>query len=258
MIYLKNEQQIAKMRSAGSLLFDIISNIKENIKPGITTYDLDKFAREQIKKNNAVSSFLGYRGYPAVICASPNEVVIHGIPSKKTRLQSGDILSIDCAIALDGWVADSAFTVGIGDISEEAKMLIADTEKSFFIGARKAIAGNKVRDIGQAIQEFAEGKGYGVIRDFTGHGVGQNMHEDPDVPNFYSIRSGPKLRKGMTLAVEPMIALGTYEVSILEDDWTVVTDDNRLSAHYEHTIAINENGFPEVLTLPGYVFSEDK
>lgn len=258
MIYLKNEQQIAKMRSAGSLLFDIISNIKENIKPGITTYDLDKFAREQIKKNNAVSSFLGYRGYPAVICASPNEVVIHGIPSKKTRLQSGDILSIDCAIALDGWVADSAFTVGIGDISEEAKMLIADTEKSFFIGARKAIAGNKVRDIGQAIQEFAEGKGYGVIRDFTGHGVGQNMHEDPDVPNFYSTRSGPKLRKGMTLAVEPMIALGTYEVSILEDDWTVVTDDNRLSAHYEHTIAINENGFPEVLTLPGYVFSEDK
>ena len=256
MIYLKNKQQINAMRIAGGILYEVNCRLKEVIKPGMTTAELDVYAEQLIRKHKAIPSFLGYNGFPSSICTSVNDAVVHGIPSEKIILKSGDIISVDCGVVLDGWQADSAFTVGVGEITMENQRLIEDTEKSFFLGAREAISGKHIGDIGYAIQKYTESKGYGVIRVLTGHGIGRSLHEDPSVPNYGRPGHGMKLRAGMTIAVEPMITLGGYQVVELDDDWTIVTKDGSFCSHYEHTMAINEEGYPELLTLPGYVFEE--
>ena len=257
MIYLKNAQQLDCMRKSGALLFDVLCRLKEAVKPGVSTAALDVYAEQLIRKHKAVPSFLNYEGYPASLCVSINEEVVHGIPSESVIIREGDVVSIDCGLILDGWQADSAFTLGVGQIDAKKRQLIDVTEESFFKGARQAINGRHLGDIGHAIQAYAESFGYGVIRDLTGHGIGRSMHEDPSVPNFGTPGHGVKLRPGMTLAIEPMIAMGDYHVSQLEDGWTIVTDDGSVCSHYEHTIAINENGLPELLTYPGYALTEE-
>lgn len=257
MIYLKNAQQLDCMRRSGALLYEVLCRLREAIKPGMSTAELDVYAEQLIRKHKAIPSFLDYQGYPASICASINDEVVHGIPSETAILKEGDILSVDCGLILDGWQSDSAFTVGVGKISPEHQKLIDVTEESFFKGIRKAIAGNHIGDIGHAVQNYAESFGYGVVRDLTGHGIGRNMHEDPSVPNFGRPGHGTRLRAGMTLAIEPMITMGDYHVAELDDGWTIVTEDGSFCSHYEHTIAINEKGLPEILSYPGYVLTED-
>ena len=257
MIYLKNAQQLDCMRKSGALLYEVLCRLREAIQPGMSTAELDVYAEQLIRKHKAIPSFLDYQGYPASICASINDEVVHGIPADDVIIKEGDILSVDCGLILDGWQADSAFTVGVGEISSEARRLIDITEESFFKGIRKAVNGNHLGDIGHAIQSHAEGFGCGVVRDLTGHGIGRDMHEDPSVPNFGRPGHGTRLRAGMTLAIEPMITLGDYHVAQLDDGWTIVTEDGSLCSHYEHTIAINERGLPELLTYPGYVLTEE-
>lgn len=257
MIYLKNAQQLDCMRKSGALLYEVLCRLREAIKPGMSTAELDVYAEQLIRKHKAIPSFLDYQGYPASICASVNDEVVHGIPSEDMILKEGDVLSVDCGLILDGWQADSAFTVGVGEISAENQKLIAVTEESFFKGIRQAIAKNHLGDIGYAVQSHAESHGYGVVRDLTGHGIGRNMHEDPSVPNFGRPGHGTRLRAGMTLAIEPMITMGDYHVAQLDDGWTIVTEDGSVCSHYEHTIAINEHGLPELLTYPGYVLTEE-
>ena len=217
MIYLKNAQQIECMRKAGALLYDVLCRLREAIKPGMSTAELDVYAEQLIRKHKAIPSFLDYNGYPASICTSINEEVVHGIPSDRVILKDGDVLSVDCGLILDGWQSDSAFTVGVGNVSPENQKLINVTEECFFKGVRKALNGNHLGDIGHAIQTYAESFGYGVVRELTGHGIGRNMHEEPSVPNFGREGHGVKLRPGMTLAIEPMIAKGDYHVAELED-----------------------------------------
>lgn len=257
MIYLKSALQLECMRKSGALLFEVLCRLKEAIKPGVSTAALDVYAEQLIRKHKAIPSFLDYQGYPASLCVSLNEEVVHGIPSERVFLREGDVVSVDCGLILDGWQADSAFTVGVGSIDPQKRQLIDVTEECFFKGVRQAVNGNHLGDIGHAIQAYAERFGYGVIRDLTGHGIGRNMHEDPSVPNYGTPGHGVKLRAGMTLAIEPMIAMGDYHVSQLEDGWTVVTDDRSVCSHYEHTIAINEKGLPELLTYPGYALTEE-
>lgn len=257
MIYLKSALQLECMRKSGALLFEVLCRLKEAIKPGVSTAALDVYAEQLIRKHKAIPSFLDYQGYPASLCVSLNEEVVHGIPSERVFLREGDVVSVDCGLILDGWQADSAFTVGVGTIDPQKRQLIDVTEECFFKGVRQAVNGNHLGDIGHAIQAYAERFGYGVIRDLTGHGIGRNMHEDPSVPNYGTPGHGVKLRAGMTLAIEPMIAMGDYHVSQLEDGWTVVTDDRSVCSHYEHTIAINEKGLPELLTYPGYALTEE-
>lgn len=257
MIYLKNAEQLSCMRRSGALLYEVMARLREAIKPGMSTAELDVYAEQLIRKHKAIPTELDYQGYPACICASVNDEVVHGIPSEDTVLKEGDIISLDVTLALDGWQADSAFTVGVGQISAERQRLIDVTEECFFKGARRALSGNRIGDISSAIQEYAEDNGYGVIRALTGHGIGRNMHEEPSVPNFGKAGHGIRLRPGMTIAVEPMIAMGDYHVAELEDGWTIVTEDGSVCSHYEHTIAINEKGLPELLTYPGYVLTEE-
>ncbi|MGI6690108.1 MAG: type I methionyl aminopeptidase [Christensenellales bacterium] len=252
-ITAKNAVQLGKMRSAGHLLYDVLCALREKICPGMTTKALDAYAEEMIRAGGAIPSFLGYQGFPASICTSIDEQVVHGIPSDKVVLVAGSIISVDCGLILDGWQADSAFTHSVGAITPEKARLIQVTEQCFFSGASAAVAGNRIGDIGSAVQAVAEEHGYSVVRDLTGHGIGQDMHEPPSVPNFGMPGVGIRLRRGMTLALEPMIAMGDYPVRQLSDGWTFVTRDGSPCAHYEHTIAVT-NGFPELLTLPGYVF----
>ncbi|NLB90892.1 MAG: type I methionyl aminopeptidase [Clostridiales bacterium] len=258
MIYIKNLRQIEKMRIAGAKLYEVLQELQRVISPGMTTAQLDNYAYELIRKQNAIPSFLEYHGYPATLCTSINEQVVHGIPDEKTVLKQGDVLSVDCGLSFEGWHADSAFTVGIGEISPQAQTLIADTEKCFWIGARMALAGNRIGDIGQKIQEYAqEEKGYGVVKALTGHGIGRSLHEDPSVPNFGKAGHGVRMRKGMTICIEPMITTGTWMVDEMPNEWTYSTTDQSLASHYEHTILINEQGLPEILTLPGFTWEED-
>ncbi len=257
MIYLKNAQQLEYMRKSGALLYEVLCRLREAIKPGMSTAELDVYAEQLIRKQKAIPSFLDYHGYPASICASINDEVVHGIPADDVIIKEGDILSVDCGLILDGWQADSAFTVGVGSIAPEMQRLIDVTEESFFKGIRQAIAGNHLGDVGHAIQAHAESFGYGVVRDLTGHGIGRAMHEEPSVPNFGRPGHGTRMRPGMTLAIEPMITAGDYHVAELEDGWTIVTEDGSWCSHYEHTIAINEHGLPELLTYPGYVLREE-
>ncbi len=257
MISIKNPDQIAKMRAAGTLLYEVLQKLREAVKPGTSTAALDVYAEQLIRKNHAIPTSLHYEGFPASICTSVDDAVVHGIPSETQILEEGSIVSIDCTLMLDGWQADSAITVGVGDISPEAAALIETTEQCFWKGARQAVAGNRLGDVGHAVQSWAEGHGCSVIRDLTGHGIGREMHEDPAVYNFGEPGRGLRLRKGMTICVEPMIAAGDWHVTIDDDEWCFRTRDHSLCAHYEHTIAINEDGLPEILTLPGFVWKEE-
>ena len=253
MITLKNPAQIAKMRSAGHLLYDILQSIREVIKAGESTAAIDAYAEEKIRRAGAIPSFLNYQGFPKSICASIDDEVVHGIPSDEVVLSEGSILSIDCGLILDGWQADSAFTIAIGEVTPQKAELIRVTEECFFKGAAAALDGNRIGDIGHAVQKLAESHHFGVVRELTGHGIGRNMHEDPSVPNYGLPGHGTRLKNGMVIAIEPMITLGSYRVMEMEDGWTIKTIDGSACAHYEHTVAVTPQG-PELLTFPGYRF----
>ena len=248
MITIKSRTEIEKMRQAGKITGDALRLIEKHIKPGVSTAYLDKIAYDFLKSKGATPSFLHYNGFPASICASVNDWVVHGIPNKCVILAEGDIISIDMGACIDGYHGDAARTFAVGKISDEAKRLIEVTKQSFFEGIKYAVHGAKVGDISSAVQEYVESNGYSVVRDLVGHGIGKNLHEDPNVPNFGKKGKGPRLAAGMTLAIEPMVNAGGYEVCVLDDDWTVVTADGSLSAHYEHTVLI-KNGECEILTL---------
>nr|WP_245353121.1 type I methionyl aminopeptidase [Clostridium punense] len=239
--------ELTYMKDAGRVVAETLAMIEKVIKPGITTAEIDKLAETFIRSHGAIPSFKGYGGFPASICASVNDVVIHGIPSNRI-LKDGDIISIDCGAILNGYHGDAARTFPVGNISNEAQKLIEVTRESFFKAVEKAVVGNRLTDISSAVQKHAESMGYSVVRDFVGHGIGKSMHEDPQVPNYGVAGKGPKLVHGMVLAIEPMINMGSYKVKIKPDGWTVVTGDGSLSAHYENTVAITTNG-PEILTL---------
>ena len=247
MITIKNSAQISKMREAGALLHEVLTQLRGKIQPGVTTYELNQYAEKLIRSFGATPSFLNYQGFPASICASVDSQVVHGIPSKKTVLKEGQIISVDCGLILDGWQSDSAFTVGVGLITPEKQKLIDVTEESFFKGIRKAVAGNHLGDIGHAVQSYAESFGYGVVRELVGHGVGRKMHEDPEVPNFGARGRGPLLKEGMVICIEPMINMGTKAVVFERDGWTVRTRDRKPAAHFEFAVAIRRDG-PDVLT----------
>lgn len=236
------------MREAGRILATVHQELGKNIRPGMSTMDIDRLGEEMIRSYGCIPSFKNYCGYPASICVSVNDEVVHGIPSEKRLIQEGDIVSLDAGVIYKGYHSDAARTVAVGEISEKAKLLIERTRQSFFEGMKKAVAGNHLHDISAAIGDYAQSFGYGVVRDLCGHGIGNHLHEDPEIPNFRQWRRGIKLRPGMTLAVEPMINLGTSEVEWMDDEWTVVTEDGAPSAHYENTILITE-GKPEILSL---------
>ena len=246
-VSIKSAREIALMRESGRILAEVHKRLEEVIKPGISTYDIDRIGEELIRSYGCIPSFLNYNGYPASICVSVNDEVVHGIPNKKHFLKEGDIVSLDAGDIYKGYHSDAARTHGVGKISKEAQDLIDATKQSFFEGIRMARAGNCLNDISKSIDYYISGFGYGIVRDLVGHGVGSKLHEDPQIPNFAQRRRGVKLRPGMTLAIEPMINIGTWEVEWLEDDWTVVTADGSLSAHYENTVLITE-GEPEILT----------
>ena len=240
MIQIKNSEQLAIMRKAGRITGEAILAAREHIKEGVSTKEIDTVIRHYIEKCGAVPSFLGYGGFPGSACISINNEVIHGIPKADRILHEGDIVKIDVGACYHGFHGDSANTFGVGKISEEAAALIKVTRESFFRAAKKAVAGGRIGDIGRAVSEYAESFGYGVVRKYVGHGVGQNLHEDPEVPNFGTAGRGARLYPGMTIAIEPMINMGTAEVKVLSDGWTVITADGSLSAHYEHTVAVTD------------------
>ena len=248
MISIKSSKQIDKMRESCKLTKELFLILEDKIKPGITTKELDTIAYEFYKKHGATPNFLNYNGYPATICASVNDEVVHGIPSHKTVLRDGDIISIDMGCILDGWHSDAARTFGVGKITDEAQKLIDDTKQSFFEGISVLKHGVKLGDVSHTIQTFLEERGYGVVRDLVGHGIGRELHESPEVPNFGTVGRGVRLAAGMTLAIEPMVTAGNYRVGVLDDDWTVVTADGSLAAHYENTVVITRDGC-EILTL---------
>ncbi len=247
MIIIKNSEEIDKIRKACFIVAKVLEELKGYIKEGISTKDIEKFIENLIIKMGGIPAFKGYRGYPASACISLNDQVVHGIPSEKVFIKDGDVVSVDVGVIKDGFYGDAAYTYGIGGVSEKTKKLLTVTKESLYKGIEKAIAGNRVGDISAAIQKHVESNGFSVVRAFVGHGIGRSLHEDPQIPNFGKEKTGVKLRKGMTLAIEPMVNMGTHEVTILEDGWTAVTKDGSLSAHFEHTIAITD-GEPEILT----------
>jgi methionyl aminopeptidase len=248
MIIKKTPAQIEKMDRAGKVLAQVITELGSAVVPGARLKDLDEIATRSIRTRGGIPSFLGYRGYPASICASPNEVVVHGIPSDR-RLKSGDIFSADFGLILDGWHADSAMTFAVGEIDAEARRLLEVTVNSLEAGIAQCHPGNRLGDVSHAIQEVIEESGFSVVREFVGHGIGRSLHEDPQVPNFGPAGRGPVLEEGWVLAIEPMVNMGGWRTRLLDDDWTVVTADNSLSAHFEHTVAVTADG-PKVLTAP--------
>ena len=247
-ITIKSAREIELITEAGRILEIVHDEMEKALKPGMTTYDIDALGEEVIRSFGCEPSFLNYNGYPASICVSVNEEVVHGIPSKKRIIQEGDIVSLDAGVIYKGYHSDAARTHAVGEISEEAKRLIEVTRQSFFEGLKYAKEGNHLFDISSAIGRYAGKFGYGVVRELCGHGIGTHLHEDPNIPNYPMLRKGPKLKAGMTLAIEPMINLGTERVKWLDDEWTVVTADGKLSAHYENTVLITE-GEPILLTL---------
>ena len=246
MIILKSQRELNYLRDAGRIVAEALNEVKKAIKPDVTTLEIDRIAEQYIKSKGAVPTFKGYNGFPGNICASVNEEVVHGIPGLK-RLKNGDNISIDLGATINGYVGDAAITVPVGEVDAEMKKLIEVTEQSLYKGIEKALVGNRLSDISHEIQTYAEGYGYGVVRDYVGHGIGRNMHEDPQIPNYGLPGHGPRLKSGMTLAIEPMINAGSHEVKTLGNNWTVVTVDGKSSAHFEHTIAITPDG-PEILT----------
>jgi methionyl aminopeptidase len=242
-IEIKTPEQIAAMRRAGLVVARTLRVLREAVKPGISTADLDALAAREIRGAGATPSFLNYHGYPGVICTSPNEVIVHGIPGPDTVLGEGDIISIDCGAIVDGWHGDAAITVGVGEISPELTRLLAVCETALWHGLAQVRAGNRLTDVSHAVEASVRGAGpYGIIEEYVGHGIGSAMHMDPPVPNYGRPGRGPKLREGMALAVEPMIVLGQPETAVLEDDWTVVSVDGSYAAHFEHTAAITPDG----------------
>ena len=248
MIVVKTARELTKMQDACTLSARALKLAGEMVEPGVSTLEIDTAVRKFIEGEGGVPSTLGYNGYPASTCISVNSVVVHGIPSKKTILKRGDIVSIDIMAGMHGYHGDNAYTYPCGDISEEAKALLKATEESLYEGIRRAIAGNRVGDIGSAVQRYVETRGYGVVREFTGHGVGTKLHEDPSVPNYGTPGRGPRLIPGMTIAIEPMISLHNPKSKILDDGWTAVTVDGSLAAHFEHTVCITAEG-PRIMTL---------
>ena len=248
MIIIKSKQELDLMREAGKVCGQILRDLKGLIKPGISTLEIDRFVEKTVREHGMTAAEKGYCGYPASVCVSINDEVVHGIPSKKRHLKEGDIVSCDLVVEYKGYMADAARTYPVGQVSPEAAHLIETAERAFFNGIAFAKPGYRLQDISHAIQKTVEGEGFGVIRDFVGHGIGSEMHEDPQIPNVGKAGKGPRLQPGMTLAIEPMITQGTWEVDILEDDWTAVTLDGGLAAHYENTVVITD-GEPELLTL---------
>jgi methionyl aminopeptidase len=247
MITLKSPSELARMRRAGRIVAQVLAALQQRIKPGVNTAELDELAYQIITKHKAIPSFKGYRGFPASLCVSINEEVVHGIPSKKRYLKEGDIVSFDVGAIYQGYHGDAAVTVGVGEIAEAAKELLAVTAGALAVGIAQSRAGHHTGDISWAIQDYAESRGYSVVREYTGHGIGLQMHEDPQIPNYGQPKRGFLLKPGMTFALEPMVNEGDWHTRVLADNWTVVTKDGKLSAHFEHTIAVTE-GEPEILT----------
>lgn len=247
-VSIKSAREIELMREAGRILAMVHEELGKAIKPGISTLDIDRLGERIIRSYGCIPSFKNYNGYPASICVSVNDEVVHGIPNKHRILHEGDIVSLDAGVIYHGYHSDAARTHAVGNVSAEAQKLMDVTKQSFFEGIKYAKAGNHLNDISSAIQAYAESFGYGVVRDLVGHGIGEHLHEEPEVPNFSQRRKGIKLMPGMTLAIEPMINAGRPDVAWLDDDWTVVTDDGSLSSHYENTILITEDG-PEILSM---------
>ena len=256
-VSIKSAREIELMRAAGKILAKVHENLGRELKPGMSTWEIDKLGEEMIRSYGCIPSFKNYNGYPASVCVSVNDEVVHGIPTKKRLIKPGDIVSLDIGVIYKGYHSDAARTHGIEEISKEAAVLIERTRQSFFEGIKYAKEGYHLHDISNAIGTYAESFGYGVVRDLVGHGIGANLHEDPQIPNFVQGRRGPKLRAGMTLAIEPMINAGCYDVEWLDDDWTVVTADGSWSAHYENTVLIT-SGEPEILTLTDEELSQQK
>jgi len=248
-IILKSLREIERMKVSCRMVAEILGLLAEQVAPGITTYELEAFAYAETLKRKAKAAFKGYSNYPSALCCSPNDQVVHGMPSK-VPLKSGDILSLDFGILYDDFYGDAAITLPVGAISVESKMLLQATEESLLAGISKAVPGNRLSDISHEIQLYVENRGFSVVRDFVGHGIGRKLHEDPQIPNYGPPGTGVRLKPGMVLAIEPMINEKSYEVKVLEDGWTVVTCDGGLSAHFEHTVAITDNG-PEILTRVG-------
>lgn len=247
MIVIKTAREIEKMKHAGKVVATILQELRSQVKPGMSTLAIDHIAENMIRKFKVKSAFKGYRGFKHCICTSVNEEVVHGIPSEKKILNSGDILSLDFGVIYDGYYGDSAITISVGEVSEVAKKLIDVTEASLWKGITQGIIGNTLHDISHAIQQYVEKNGFSVVREFVGHGIGQSLHEDPPVPNYGEPKTGMPLKEGMVLAIEPMVNIGEASVQILEDGWTAVTVDKSWSAHFEHTVALLADG-PEVLT----------
>jgi len=247
MIRVKNKKQLDGIRYSCKLLSEVYSVVIHNINPGATTEDLDKITREEIAKRNSKPAFLGYMGFPAALCTSLNNQVIHGIPSSKTVLKEGDILSLDCGVIHNGFYSDAAVTIPVGKISNDAEKLLKITKESLYKGIEKARVGNRLMEISRAVYNHVTGNNMGVVREFCGHGIGMSLHEDPQIPNYVNNGPNPRLKEGMVFAIEPMINAGTWKVNVLDDGWTVETQDGSLSAHFEHTIAILKDK-AEILT----------
>lgn len=256
-VSIKSQKEIQIMREAGNILATVHDELAGLIEPGITTMELNNYADKRIREFGCIPSFLNYNGYPASLCVSVNDEVVHGIPNKKRKLIEGDIVSLDCGVIYNGYQSDSARTYPVGKVTDEVQRLIDVTKQSFFEGIKFARAGNHLFDISRAIQDYVESNGFSVVRDLVGHGIGKNMHEEPQIPNFRQIGRGIRLKPGMTLAIEPMVNQGVYDVWWLDDDWTVVTQDGEYSAHYENTILITD-GDPEILSLRTGRTAEDE
>jgi methionyl aminopeptidase len=256
MIILKSERDLEAMRPACVVAQKVLNEVSEAIQPGMTTREIDQFAAERIKHYGAKSAFLGYRKYPCYICISVNEQIVHGLAGDR-RVEFGDIISLDVGVIYNGFIGDTARTGPVGGCSVEAQRLMDVTDRALYEGIAQALPGKRVVDISRAIQKYVEGNGFSVVREFVGHGVGRSMHEEPQVPNFVDGKSSPRLRPGMTLAIEPMVNAGAPDVKVLNDGWTVVTKDGQLSAHFEHTVLITENE-PEILTCSEKALSRSK
>lgn len=243
----RSATEIAKMRRAGRVVAEMHEATRAAIRPGVTTAQLNEVAAAVLEKRGARSNFLGYHGFPAVICTSPNDMIVHGIPGDYV-LRDGDIISVDCGAIIEGYHGDAAYTAGVGDISAAAQRLIDVTERSMWAGINEMTVGNRLHEIGRAVQNVAEAAGYSVVREYVGHAIGTAMHEQPQVPNYWPGSPGPTMKTGMVFAVEPMVNIGSYDTYVLDDGWGVMTQDGQLSAHFEHSIAITEHG-PEVLTV---------
>ncbi len=243
----RNPDELAKMRKAGRVVAEMHEATRAVLRPGVTTADIDRVARSVLDKRGATSNFLNYHGFPAVVCTSPNSMIVHGIPSETVVLEEGDIISVDCGAIVEGYHGDAAYTAGVGTVTAEATRLMEVTERSLYAGIEQLRDGNRLHEVGRAVQEVAEADGFSVVREYVGHAIGTAMHEEPQVPNYWPGTPGPTLKTGMVFAIEPMVNAGAAETVLLEDGWSVVTADGRLSAHFEHTIAVTENG-PEVFT----------